>query len=144
MLFIFTYTAGKKINALPLEYHRIKLIYEYVTGFGPLVWVTTSEIYPSHLKALGCGLSASFCWFLGFLLTRFFVPFTDTYGKAAAFWGFGVFCIFALLFVVFQLPDTHRKTFQEIQEMIHGKKTVKESEIENGISREKNKPEIAY
>lgn len=113
--------------------------FSFYTGFGPLVWVTTSEIYPSHLKALGCGLSASFCWFLSFFLTLFFASFTETYGKATAFWGFGVFCIFAFLFVTFQLPDTHRKSFQEIQEMIHGKNTSIDK-IEN--TKEPKKTEI--
>ncbi|XP_065212249.1 facilitated trehalose transporter Tret1-2 homolog isoform X2 [Planococcus citri] len=134
--FFLDESIAKSLDWLPLT-SLVLFIFAYTSGFGPLVWVTTSEIFPSHLKALGCGLNASFCWLLSFFLTRYFVPFTKTFGQGVAFWGFGVFCVFALVFVIFQLPDTHRMTFQEIQELIQGNKD------EKSITKKQGKSEVA-
>lgn len=100
----------------------------FFPGFGPFVWVIMAEIFPAHLKAIASAVTASFCWLLCFILTRFFSVFTDNFGKPAAFWMFGILCVISLFFVIFQLPDTENKSFQEIQEMIHGKKKSKFSE----------------
>lgn len=81
-----------------------------------------AEIFPAHLKGIASAITASFCWFLAFVLTRYFSAFTDYFGQPAAFWMFSILCLLSLLFVVFQLPNTEGKSLQEIQEMISGKK----------------------
>lgn len=100
----------------------------FSAGFGPFVWVIMAEIFPGHLKAIASAVTASFCWLLCFILTRFFSVFTNKFGEPAAFWILGALCVVALFFVVFQLPDTENKSFHEIQELIHGKKKLEFSE----------------
>lgn len=88
-----------------------------------------AEIFPGHLKAIASAVTASFCWFLCFIITRFFSVFTKSFGQPVAFWMFAIFCVLALIFVLFQLPDTEGKSFQEIQEMITGKKKSNFSDV---------------
>lgn len=79
------------------------------------------EIFPTNLKSVASALTASFCWILGFVLTKLFASVNEAIGIYSTFWIFAVFCILALLFTAFILPETEGKTLQEIQDMLHGK-----------------------
>lgn len=91
-------------------------------GFGAFVWVIIAELFPGDLRAIASAITTSFCWFLCFIYTRFFSILADNLGQSMVFWMFGVFCFFALIFVIFQLPDIEGKSFQKIQELIKGGK----------------------
>lgn len=95
--------------------------FKIFSGFGPLPWAIMGEIFPSNLKSVASGLTAGFCWLLGFILTKTFQSLCDLIGLHFTFWMYGVFCLFALLFTVFLLPETEGKTLQEIQDMLQGR-----------------------
>lgn len=79
------------------------------------------EIFPGNLKSVASGMTASFCWFLGFALTKSFDPLCKAVGEHTVFWLYAGCCVAALLFTAFVLPDTEGKTLQEIQDMLHGR-----------------------
>lgn len=90
-------------------------------GFGPLPWAIMGEIFPANLKSVASALTASFCWSLGFLLTKSFTTVSEAIGIYSVFWAFAVCCVFALLFSIYLLPQTEGKSLQEIQDMLHGR-----------------------
>lgn len=100
---------------------KLTLTHYLFLGFGPLPWAIMGEIFPSNLKSMASALTASFCWLLGFVLTKTFLMMSNCIGNDFSFWIFAVFCIVALLFTAFLLPQTEGKTLQEIQDMLHGR-----------------------
>lgn len=95
-------------------------IFTYCLGFGPLAWAVMGELFPGNIKTVASTVTASGCWFLGFLLTNFFGSLAEAIGKAASFGIFSLFCIWATMFVFKFLPETTGKSLQEIQDILSG------------------------
>lgn len=70
-------------------------------------------------------------WLLTFVLTTYF-SFMD---PAIAFWLFGGWSFLSFFFVLFHLPETQGKTFQEIQDMIQGKKKREQIDLKHENTR---------
>lgn len=79
-----------------------------------------ADIFPAYLKSIASAFTASLCWLLTFVLTKFFGIFTEHFGAPAAYWMFAACSFLGLLFVLFQLPDTDGRSYNEIQSMIQG------------------------
>lgn len=95
-------------------------IITYCLGFGPLPWAVMGELFPAHIKSSASTATASGCWFLGFILTKFFSTVSDVIGIDGSFWIFSGCCAFAFLFVYKFLPETSGKSLQEIQDILNG------------------------
>ncbi|KAK6622023.1 hypothetical protein RUM44_001830 [Polyplax serrata] len=106
------------LNFLPLV-AVIGYIIIYSFGFGPLPWSVMGEMFPSNIKSLASAITASYCWILAFLITRFFNDIVDTFGSHYTFWLFGVCCVLAVIFVYFLLPETKGKSLSEIQRILN-------------------------
>ncbi|XP_060863974.1 facilitated trehalose transporter Tret1-like isoform X2 [Metopolophium dirhodum] len=122
-LFFYLQESGSDVSAigwLPVT-SLVLFIITYCLGFGPLPWAIMGEIFPTNLKSVASALTASFCWVLGFILTKLFSTVSDAIGIYSVFWIFAVCCIFALLFTAFLLPQTEGKTLQEIQDILQGR-----------------------
>lgn len=91
----------------------------YSVGFGGLPWALMSEVFPSNIKPVASAVTASLCWALSFILTRYFNYVSEIIGTYFSFWLFGVFCILAFLYSVFLVPNTKGKSLQEIQDIIN-------------------------
>nr|CAD7603037.1 unnamed protein product [Timema genevievae] len=102
------------IGLLPVG-SLIVYIIVYSIGFGPLPWAVMGELFSPKVKSTASSLTASFCWVLGFLITKFFQDIVDGLGTHSAFWMFSVCCGLAGMFVFFLLPETKGKSLQEIQ-----------------------------
>lgn len=86
-------------------------------GFAPLPWTIMGEIFPSHVKTIACGITASFVWIISFATTRSFLGISEAITIGGTFWMFaGISCL-AGVFVMFAVPETKGKTFSEIQEI---------------------------
>lgn len=90
----------------------------YCSGFGPLPWAVMGELFPANIKSSASTVTASFCWILGFIMTKFFANMVDLVGTSGSFWFFSVCCVVAGLFVYKILPETSGKSLQEIQEIL--------------------------
>lgn len=92
----------------------------YSAGFGPLPWAVMGELFPSNVKSSASTATASICWILGFLITKFFSSVSDVIGNAGSFWIFAVCCALAGIFVYKFLPETSGKSLQEVQDILNG------------------------
>ncbi|KAL3269492.1 hypothetical protein HHI36_008559 [Cryptolaemus montrouzieri] len=96
----------------------ISFIIVYCLGFGPLPWAVLGELFPGNVKSIASTCTASFCWAIGFLITKYFSLVADQIGKSCSFGIFSLFCLFAANFVLLYLPETTGKSLQEIQELL--------------------------
>ncbi|XP_065217973.1 facilitated trehalose transporter Tret1-2 homolog [Planococcus citri] len=107
----------------------------YSLGLGSYTWVILAEILHPSVKTFASALATSLCWFLGFLVTRFFAPMVDALGSSGTFWFFSIFCVFGVIFIIVQLPDTQGKSFQEIQDLFSSKRGSMSDEEMNGVGQ---------
>ncbi|XP_057339495.1 uncharacterized protein LOC130676995 [Microplitis mediator] len=122
-LFFYLKDAAKSdvsnIGWLPIA-SLIIFIATYSIGWGPLPWAVMGEMFSTEVKSKASGIVVFACWFLAFLITKYFSNIALAFGQYTAFWLFGVFCILSVLFTVFILPETKGKSLQEIQNELSG------------------------
>nr|CAI5830368.1 unnamed protein product [Callosobruchus analis] len=95
-------------------------IVTYCLGFGPLPWAVMGELFPGNIKSAASTVTASGCWVLGFLLTKYFGIVANLIGKDGSFGFFAGCCFVAAAFTYKLVPETSGKSFQEIQEILNG------------------------
>ncbi|XP_022900708.1 facilitated trehalose transporter Tret1-like [Onthophagus taurus] len=93
----------------------------YCMGFGPLPWAVMGELFPPNVKSAASTVTASGCWILAFVITRYFKNVSDLVGIGISFYMFGGFCIIAATFVYKLLPETSGKSLNEVQALLEGK-----------------------
>lgn len=71
------------------------------------------------MKTAASTATASFCYVLAFLITRYFQNVTEMIGMGGGFWVFTVFCVMAAIFICTYMPETKKKSFHEIQEILN-------------------------
>lgn len=108
-----TDTDVEGISWLPVV-SLVLYIITYNCGFGPLPWTVMGEIFPSNVRSVASATTASICWLLGFILTKFFSQVSDEIGMAGSFWLFAGFCVLAAVFVITYVPETKGKTLAQI------------------------------
>ncbi|KAF5278491.1 hypothetical protein FQA39_LY05980 [Lamprigera yunnana] len=94
-------------------------IISYNAGFGALPWAVMGEIFPSNIKSVASTVTVSVCWITAFLITYFYATISQLLGTFGSFWIFSGCCLSAFIFVFKLLPETSRKTFQEIQDILN-------------------------
>ena len=88
----------------------------YSASFGPLTWVVTSELFPTHVRGRALGISSIMTYIAASLVTSTFLS-VKAIGE--------VFCVYAvatfvgMLFVYWYVPDTgHGKDVESIHEEV--------------------------
>lgn len=105
------------ISWLPIV-SLVLYILTYNCGFGPLPWAVMGELFPANVKSTASAFTAAFCWFISFLITKFFSSMVDGMGMGPSFWVFAAFCLVAFIFTLFYVIETKGKSLQEIQEIL--------------------------
>ncbi|KAG2415600.1 hypothetical protein HFD88_006791 [Aspergillus terreus] len=94
-------------------------IIAYNFSWGPLPWPCTSEIFPTRIREPGVGFGVGTQWLFNFVWS-----FSTPYIMAAMHWGtfllFGALDVLILLFTVFCLKETAKKTLEEINVLYDG------------------------
>ncbi|XP_026476968.1 facilitated trehalose transporter Tret1-like [Ctenocephalides felis] len=92
----------------------------FCMGFGPLPWAVMGELFSPQIKATASSMTASFCWFLTFLVTKYFETLCQAIGTHVVFWLFAACCLLACIFVHFCLPETKGLSLRQIQLQLNG------------------------
>lgn len=108
-----------EISWLPVA-SLVLYITVYNCGFGPLPWTIMGELFPPNVKSVASSLRASICWFLGFIITRYFTSVSDSIGMGGSFLLFSGLCLISTIFTFRYVPETKGKSFQEIQKLLGG------------------------
>ena len=87
----------------------------FAVSFGPLLWVMLPEIFPVKARGAGTGLSSLSNWGANFIVAQAFLPLVAIVGRTAVFWGLGVICVLAGIFIYFVVPETKGRSLEEIE-----------------------------
>lgn len=97
----------------------------YIAGFafswGPVTWVMLSEIFPNAIKNRAMAIAVAAQWITNLLVSwSFKVLDGDSWLNAFshhgfAYWVYGAMSLLAVLFVQRYVPETKRRTLEEIQ-----------------------------
>jgi SP family facilitated glucose transporter-like MFS transporter 8 len=90
-----------------------------VSGFGSLTWAVVGELFASNVKSSGSACCASFCWFIGFFITKFYSNMATELGNHYTFWIFAALTVCSGVFIYLLLPETKGKSLQEIQMILN-------------------------
>ncbi len=103
----------------PSEIGILIAIVAYIAFFAlslsPLMFVVTSEMYPSYIRGTAMALSTGISWACAFLCVQFYPWLESTLGTNVAFGIFAALCLAAGLFIKFCIPETKGKSLEEIE-----------------------------
>jgi len=112
-------------------------VFNFAYGFGPIVWVYCSEIFPLRYRARCIGVSTMANWLGNWIIAQFTPMLLDSI-QFGTFFVFGFFC-FVSIFLSAWLPETKGVPLELVQELFDGKagfgrvaekKTAKKTETE--------------
>ena len=87
----------------------------FALSLSPLMFVVTSEMYPSHIRGTAMALSTGISWVCTFLVVQFYPWMESTLGANVTFGIFCALCLLAGLFIHFFIPETKGKKLEDIQ-----------------------------
>lgn len=87
----------------------------FALSLSPLMFVVTSEMYPSHIRGTAMALSTGISWVCAFLVVQFYPWMESTLGTNVTFGIFCALCLVAGLFIHFFIPETKGKKLEDIQ-----------------------------
>lgn len=87
----------------------------FALSLSPLMFVVTSEMYPSHIRGTAMALSTGISWVCAFLVVQFYPWLESTLGTNVTFGIFCALCLMAGLFIHFFIPETKGKKLEDIQ-----------------------------
>ncbi len=92
----------------------------FAMSWGPVTWVMLSEIFPNSIKgAMSIAVAAQ--WLANLLISWTFPllndnsTLTELFNHGLSYWMYGVFSILAAIFVIKFIPETKRKSLEEIE-----------------------------
>uniref|UniRef100_A0A183CGS5 MFS domain-containing protein n=1 Tax=Globodera pallida TaxID=36090 RepID=A0A183CGS5_GLOPA len=84
-------------------------------GISPITWLMQSEMFPLRIRGLAMGLSTSILWMVNCVLAFGFPIVVKWVGMTATFYTFALIGCCAMLFVFRFMPETRRKTLEELE-----------------------------
>lgn len=99
----------------------------FAASLAPLMWVVTSEIYPSRIRGTAMSLSTGISWLCTFLTVQFFPWILNNLGGSVAFGIFAIFSIAAFAFILFCVPETKGKSLEAIEKELGVDKEAEEN-----------------
>jgi sugar porter (SP) family MFS transporter len=90
-------------------------IASHAVGQGAVIWVLISEIFPNHLRSTGQAFGSSVHWLLAAIIPSM-IPFLFmSIGPGSVFLIFAIMMVLQLLWVSFFVPETKRKSLEELE-----------------------------
>lgn len=112
---------GSKIAAVT----AFILILTYIAGFamswGPVTWVLLSEIFPNKIRGRAMAVAVAAQWIANLLISWTFPILNNStalnaiFNHGFAYWIYGLMGILAAIFVYKFVPETKKKTLEEIE-----------------------------
>jgi SP family xylose:H+ symportor-like MFS transporter len=102
----------------------------YIAGFalswGPVTWVLLSEMFPNAIKSRAMAIAVAAQWIANLFVSWSFKVLIDNselnalFNHGFPYWVYGVMSFLAAAFVYFYVPETRRRTLEEIQHLWTG------------------------
>lgn len=90
----------------------------YITCFafsmGPIAWIIVAEVFPLRLRGRGVAAATLGSGIANFIVSMTFLSLLQRAGSSLTFCLFGAFCIVALFFVLYVMPETRGHALESI------------------------------
>jgi sugar porter (SP) family MFS transporter len=93
----------------------ILYIFSYSVGFGPIVWVLISEIFPLSVRAKALSFCTFISWISNYIVVLTFPHILATIGSPSTFAIYGAITLLAFLFCLRKIPETRGKSLEELE-----------------------------
>lgn len=90
-------------------------IFGFAISWGPVAWIICSEVFPLEGREIGMTITTMVNWTFAGLVMANALSFMQIHGNAAIFYVFGSFCILAILFLKFFVPETKGITLEKLE-----------------------------
>ena len=87
----------------------------FAASLAPVMWVVTSEMYPTSIRGTAMSFSTSISWICSLLVVQFFPWMLNSFGGTPTFGVFALLSLLAFLFIKFYIPETKGKSLEEIE-----------------------------
>lgn len=87
----------------------------FAISLGLVTWVIISEIFPLKIRGVAMGIAVFASWTANYIVSLTFLNLLNDLGSAGTFWMYAGICILGIFFVVWKVPETRNKSFEEIQ-----------------------------
>jgi sugar porter (SP) family MFS transporter len=93
----------------------LSYVFFFALSFGTCIWVCVSELFPNNVRARAASIATMVIWISCLLVTSTFLTLVRVAGVAATYWIYAAMCAVSFIFIFFTLPETGRKTLEEVQ-----------------------------
>ena len=87
----------------------------FAASLAPVMWVVTSEMYPTSIRGTAMSFSTSISWVCSLLVVQFFPWMLNSFGGMPTFGVFALLSLLAFLFIKIYIPETKGKSLEEIE-----------------------------
>jgi SP family sugar porter-like MFS transporter len=107
---------GLHSQGLPMLALVVAALAFYAMTLAPVTWVILSEIFPGPVRGTAMAIATASLWIACFILTYTFPLLNAVAGTAGTFWIYAAICVLGFLLIHRRLPETRRRTLEEIEE----------------------------
>lgn len=98
------------------------VIFSAAIGRLPLTYIMMSEMMPHNIRSFGISICITFNWILCFILLRYFSTAVELFQFHTCMFIFGVSTLVGMIFVMFYVPESKNRSYEEIETALMGKK----------------------
>ncbi|XP_052868649.1 facilitated trehalose transporter Tret1-like [Anopheles cruzii] len=84
-------------------------------GVLPVPWILLSEVFPFRNRSLACGITAALHYVMSFVTTKTYFNLESALSLPGVILFYGVMGLIGLCFVYFFLPETEKRTLEDIE-----------------------------
>ena len=99
----------------------------FAVGLGPVFWLLISEIYPLKVRGLAMSMATVANWTANLIVALTFLTLLQKIGISRTFWLYGAISIGAVFFTYFLVPETKKRSLEEIESYWFSKKSRRKS-----------------
>ncbi|MEV5542878.1 sugar porter family MFS transporter [Saccharopolyspora shandongensis] len=88
----------------------------FAFGVGTVLWLVIAEIYPLRVRGAAVGMAAMAVWLANFVVSLTFPLLIAGVGASITFWIFALVCALATAFCVRSIPETKRRSLENISD----------------------------
>ncbi len=115
LLYLTLTFAFNSTNSFGVLISLLTYIAFFAASLAPVMWVVTSEMYPTRYRGVAMSFSTAVSWACALLVVQFFPWSLNNLGGMVSFGIFTGFSLIAFIFIKIYIPETKGKSLEQIE-----------------------------